>query len=406
MIQRLIERDFAYVDRQGQVYFEVAKFPEYGRLSGKRLAELEVGARVAVRDEKRDPRDFALWKVDGRHLMQWDPHGPDGWPDGGQARLPRPVPGGVDARVARAFRAGTSSARRWLAPSSATPSTSTPAAEDNIFPHHECEIAQSCAALATRELRALRVHGRHLLVDGRKMSKRDGSFFTARDLLDPEAAGRPELARAAGGCGLCRWPGEPGGPALRAHRHAVRAADELHLRVLVQAHAGVERLQSLFARLREAEAAPGPAVDVEALAAPHVDEFDAALDDDLNMSRALAAVFRFASAINQAAPAGGAAAGRGHPRELRRRPRRPRSPGALGPGDPGGSRLAGRRCLRATSCPPASSTPPPSSEPWRCATPASAPATSPAPDAMREELRRRRVLVEDTPQGARWRRLD
>src|SRR5262245_34011382 len=61
MIQVLVEREFAYIDSTGQVYFEVSKFPEYGALSGKVMDELELGARVAVREEKRDPRDFALW---------------------------------------------------------------------------------------------------------------------------------------------------------------------------------------------------------------------------------------------------------------------------------------------------------------------------------------------------------
>src|SRR4051794_25957711 len=87
LIQKLLEGDHAYADSLGQVYFSIATFPEYGRLSGTVLDELEVGARVEVREEKRDPRDFALWKVDPKHLMQWDPHAPDGWPTGDWERL-------------------------------------------------------------------------------------------------------------------------------------------------------------------------------------------------------------------------------------------------------------------------------------------------------------------------------
>jgi len=72
LIQKLLERNHAYADSAGQVYFSIETFPEYGKLSGKVLEELEAGARVEVREEKRDPRDFALWKSDPHHLMQWD----------------------------------------------------------------------------------------------------------------------------------------------------------------------------------------------------------------------------------------------------------------------------------------------------------------------------------------------
>lgn len=69
MIHKLLERGYAYIVDSGEVYFEVTRFPEYGELSGKKIDELEAGARVEVRGEKKDPRDFALWKVDTKHLM-------------------------------------------------------------------------------------------------------------------------------------------------------------------------------------------------------------------------------------------------------------------------------------------------------------------------------------------------
>lgn len=83
MIQTLLQRGHAYVDDCGQVYFNVATFAEYGHLSGKVMEDLEAGARICVRAEKRDEiAGFALWKVDSKHLMQWDPHSPQGWREG------------------------------------------------------------------------------------------------------------------------------------------------------------------------------------------------------------------------------------------------------------------------------------------------------------------------------------
>jgi cysteinyl-tRNA synthetase len=132
LIQRLLDRGYAYVDHAGQVYFSVEKFPEYGRLSGKVLDELEAGARVAVREEKRDPRDFALWKVDDKHLMHWDRTGPmaghrETTSGSSRSSLRSGSPGSI-RRSGPASPAGTSSARRWRAASSATGSTCTPAA--------------------------------------------------------------------------------------------------------------------------------------------------------------------------------------------------------------------------------------------------------------------------------------
>src|ERR1700752_236016 len=80
IIEGLIERGYAY-QVGGDVYFEVARFPRYGRLSGNRVEDLDAGARIEVREEKRHPADFALWKSDPRHLMKWKSRfGPDGFP--------------------------------------------------------------------------------------------------------------------------------------------------------------------------------------------------------------------------------------------------------------------------------------------------------------------------------------
>lgn len=187
MIRRLIERGHAYAvgpPRAQTVYFHVPSFPDYGRLSGNTLEQLREGAgeRVSAANQaqKRHPADFMLWKVDPSHVMRWDsPWGAGypgwhiecsvmslsrlaGWPDG---------VGEIDLHSG---------------------------GEDNIFPHHECEIAQSCCATGRPVFARMWFHTRFLVVEGEKMSKRKGNFFTARDLFerghDP-AAVRLELIK-------------------------------------------------------------------------------------------------------------------------------------------------------------------------------------------------------------------
>ena len=118
IIAKLVETGHAY-QREGNVYFEVATFPPYGRLSGNTGDDLVAGARVAVLDEKKDPRDFALWKHDPHHIMQWD------------SAFSRGFPG---------WHIECSAMSRALLGDELDIHTG---GEDNIFPHHECEIAQS-----------------------------------------------------------------------------------------------------------------------------------------------------------------------------------------------------------------------------------------------------------------------
>jgi cysteinyl-tRNA synthetase len=303
MIQRLLERGFAYVDSIGQVYFDVAKFPEYGRLSGKVLEDLTPGARVAVREEKKDPRDFALWKRDDKHLMQWDPHSENGWPDDGYQRLLKLAPNGIDARIGRGFPG-------WHIECSAmTRAELGPVidlhtgGEDNIFPHHECEIAQSYGASELPDppptFARYWVHGRHLLVNGVKMSKRDGTLYTLRDLLDPRSNNRTDLAEELERAGF-----KEGRVPANVLRYALTSTPFGHpmnftFDVLVQARASVDRLQSFHDRLRE-RAEPGDAsTEVTSRLVEFSRAFDDALDDNLNVSRALAELFAFVSEFNK-----------------------------------------------------------------------------------------------------------
>ncbi|MHC4380903.1 MAG: cysteine--tRNA ligase, partial [Planctomycetota bacterium] len=123
MIEVLIDKGHAY--RVGDnVYFEVASFPAYGRLSGNRIEDLEAGARLEVNMEKRHPADFALWKSDAKHIMKWETEfGADGFP-------------GWHIEC-------SAMARKYLGDHFDIHT----GGEDNVFPHHECEIAQSVCAL-------------------------------------------------------------------------------------------------------------------------------------------------------------------------------------------------------------------------------------------------------------------
>ncbi len=414
MIQVLIERGYAYCDPDGQVYFEIATFPPYGRLSGKVIDDLEEGSRVAVRAEKRDPRDFALWKVDEKHLMQWDPHSPRGWQAEDWERFRRLAPGGVDARIRPGFPGWhiecSAMSRALLGPVIDLHS----GGEDNVFPHHECEIAQSFGA-ATQpsppdSFARYWVHGRHLLVDNKKMSKREGTFFTVRDLMDPGGSKRPDLAERLAEIGFAdgRVPANVLRYALISNQYTQPMNFGFDL--LAQAKASVERIQSRYDRLRElaSEQAAGsaPTTGVRDLVAAGIREFDESLDDNLNVPNALAALFKLVTELNQIdlSPADAAEARQALEsiddvldvldRETRsgvltkERILQMLTAGA----QPSFEELVARDSTDAGLV-----------EGLVCLRQAARKAKDFArADAIRDELKRRGVLVDDTPQGTRW----
>jgi cysteinyl-tRNA synthetase len=178
MVRQLVERGHAYVARDGAVYFDVRSYSAYGRLSGNTLDRLREGAgeRIDAANQamKRHPADFLLWKPDSRHLMRW----PSPWGEG--------YPG---------WHIECSAMARMLLGDEIDIHSG---GEDNIFPHHECEIAQSCCASGHATFARVWFHTRHLQVEGEKMSKSKGNFFTARDLFArgvTPAALRLELIR-------------------------------------------------------------------------------------------------------------------------------------------------------------------------------------------------------------------
>ncbi len=274
MIARLIERGHAYIAADGAVYYSVTSFPEYGRLSGNTLDHLRGGAGGRVLDEhqagKKHPADFLLWKPDSTHLMKWDsPWGP-GYP-GWHIECSAMSTALLKRQVIDIHTGG----------------------EDNIFPHHECEIAQSVGAADEAVLHEHQnfrgfarfwMHTRFLLVDGEKMSKSKGNFYTIRDLLargiDP-AVVRYEL--------------------LRSH---YRANMNFTFKGLEDAASAVRRLRELEQSLMQSVGAAAASIKPggPALQQPVVVEFLEALADDLNVSGALGALFRWAK-LDHAQPA-------------------------------------------------------------------------------------------------------
>ncbi|HBE70038.1 MAG TPA: cysteine--tRNA ligase [Planctomycetaceae bacterium] len=172
MISTLIARKHAYVGSDGVVYYSVESFPNYGQLSGNTLDALRVGAggRIDAADQgaKRHPADFMLWKADPKHIMKWDSPWGAGYP-GWHIECSTMSMRVLETDVLDIHTGG----------------------EDLIFPHHECEIAQSCGATGKDLFARFWMHARFLLVEGEKMSKRKGNFFTVRDILAGKATGGP-----------------------------------------------------------------------------------------------------------------------------------------------------------------------------------------------------------------------
>jgi cysteinyl-tRNA synthetase len=178
MVESLIDKEHAYVASDGVVYFDVQSYPNYGQLSGNTMEKLRSGegGRVDMETQavKRNPADFMLWKPDPNHLMRWESPWGEGYP-------------GWHLEC-------SSMATELLGPVIDIHS----GGEDNIFPHHECEIAQSCCATNNQTFANYWFHTRFLLVDGAKMSKSKDNFYTLRDLIAKgatPAAIRLELIR-------------------------------------------------------------------------------------------------------------------------------------------------------------------------------------------------------------------
>ena len=259
-VSDLESKGFAYRTEDGSYYFRIARFKDYGKLSKKDFAGMTDGARVDVDEyEKDSARDFALWKAPKPGEASWDTvigPGRPGW------HLECSVMAMDNFGETLDIHAG---------------------GEDLAFPHHENEIAQS-EAMTGKPFAHFWMHARFLLVEGEKMSKSLGNFFTPRDLI--LKGYKPS--------------------SIRYLLTSVPYRNQLNFTFdgLRQAATSVERLRNFRQRLTESAFPDGENKELQKVATDAVTRMKAALDDDLNTAQAQAAIFEMVRAANIAMDAG------------------------------------------------------------------------------------------------------
>jgi cysteinyl-tRNA synthetase len=256
MTQTLIDKGYAYVAVNGDVMYSVRKFPHYGRLSGKKIDDLRAGSRIQVDEAKLDPLDFVLWK----HAKPGEPSWPSPWGEG------RPGWHIECSAMSTKLLGGYFDIHGG--------------GEDLKFPHHENEIAQSCAACDTPFVHVW-MHNGFVRVNDEKMSKSLGNFFTVREVL--KTLRDPEVLRFF---------------LLSSH---YRGPINYSSTQLAQAD---ETLLGLYRALKDA--GTSALVEAAGVDAQWMGRFRGAMDDDFNTPEALAAMQGVARELNQAKAAGNA----------------------------------------------------------------------------------------------------
>jgi cysteinyl-tRNA synthetase len=259
-VAKLVERGIAYRTEDGSYYFRIAKFPQYGKLSKKDFSGMLDGARVDVDEYDKDSaRDFAVWKAPKPGEASWETvigPGRPGW------HLECSVMSMQELGDSFDLHAG---------------------GEDLVFPHHENEIAQS-ESLTGKTFAHFWFHARFLLVEGEKMSKSLGNFYTLRDLV--LKGHKPS--------------------SIRYLLTSVPYRNQLNFTFdgLKQAAVSVERLRNFRLRLTAGSFPAGSNSAMQSLATETVDRMRAALDDDLNTAQAQGAIFEMVRQANVALDAG------------------------------------------------------------------------------------------------------
>jgi len=255
-VAKLVEKGVAYRTDDGSYYFRIAKFPQYGKLSKRDFSGMLDGARVEVDEYDKDSaRDFALWKAPKPGEASWNTSigpGRPGW------HLECSVMSMEELGESFDLHAG---------------------GEDLVFPHHENEIAQS-ESLTGKRFVHFWFHARFLLVEGEKMSKSLGNFFTLRDLV--LKGHKPS--------------------SIRYLLTSVPYRNQLNFTFdgLKQAAVSVDRLRNFRLRLSAGNFADGSSPQMQSLAIETVQRMRAALDDDLNTAQAQAAIFEMVRQANTA----------------------------------------------------------------------------------------------------------
>jgi cysteinyl-tRNA synthetase len=258
LVSTLIQKGFAY-DVAGDVYFQVEKYQTYGRLSKRKLEDLQAGARVEVDERKRHPMDFALWKSSKPGEPSWESPwgaGRPGWHIECSAMSMRHLGETFDIHGG---------------------------GMDLIFPHHENEIAQSCGATG-KEFARYWVHNGFVQINQEKMSKSLGNFFTIREIFEKS-----------------KWPEAETGEMLRYFLLGTHYRSPLDFsdQSLLEAKNAADGFYGLFARLEEAgDKSTADKGMMEAIERCRV-AFREAMNDDFNTSVALAALQRLKSDVNK-----------------------------------------------------------------------------------------------------------
>ena len=244
MIQTLIDKGYAYAPGNGDVYYRVGKFEGYGKLSRRKIEDLKIGARIEVDEAKQDPLDFVLWKAAKPGEPSWTSpwgEGRPGWH--------------IECSVMSTCCLGNTFDIHGGGP-------------DLVFPHHENEIAQSEAATG-EQYAAAWMHAGAVRVDGEKMSKSLGNFFTIREVLEKY---HPEVVRYL---------------LVSSHyRSAINYSEDN----LKEAKGALERFYIALKGLPDAAPAGGEAF---------AERFGAAMDDDFNSPEACAVLFEMVREVNR-----------------------------------------------------------------------------------------------------------